>query len=228
MCNKYKELDTLISEYEADSKMIRDDKMIMKNYPKVLVMSMASLFEKELKNTCQNFLDKPTKPLSSNYAKIDSLKHKSSNKPLTDKMFAKLEGYYDKNGKEVLSAQKFYDLFGGNVFRNEVELKFNNVLIHKKQQVSFSLTNLKNLCGREERFEDEWGRQSDIMDQLKTCSFNKAEEAYLSLKLRRNRVAHDYINGLSDSCKDIEQFYYDAILYIISLEAAIEDKTVHI
>ena len=41
----YQEIDKLIREYEEDSKLIRPDKLIIINYPKVLTMSIASSFE---------------------------------------------------------------------------------------------------------------------------------------------------------------------------------------
>ena len=46
----YVELDKLIKEYEEDSRTIRSERMVMKNYPKVLTMSVASSFEYNIKN----------------------------------------------------------------------------------------------------------------------------------------------------------------------------------
>lgn len=225
MYDKYNELDRLIREYEEDFKTIREDKLIMKNYPKVLVMSIASLFERQLKITCQNFIDNPKSPILTAYPQIDILVHRNPNKPLTDKMFAKLEGYYDTNGSEILNAQKFYDLFGGSNFKNDVERNFNIVRLAKINQVGIILNNLVNLLDEGEQYEYSYAKQADLKKKLDVCSFDVAENAYLALKLRRNRVAHDYINGLSDTFEDIENFYYDAILYIVSLEHTIEELT---
>lgn len=226
MYDKYSELDRLISEYEVDFNTIREDKLIMKNHPKVLVMSIASLFEKQLKITCQNFIDNPIQPLLVAYPEIVVLTHKNPNKPLTDKMFAKLEGYYDTNGSEILNAQKFYNLFGGDGFKNDVERIFNEVRLARLDQVNSVLGSLMNLLDDGVQYEYNYAKQSDLKEKLNVCSFNVAERAYLSLKLRRNRVAHDYINGLSDTFEDIENFYYDAILYIVSLKHAIEKLTI--
>lgn len=225
MYDKYNELDRLIREYEDDFKTIREDKLIMKNYPKVLVMSIASLFEKQLKITCQNFIDNPKCPILTTYPQIDRLVCRNPNKPLIDKMFAKLEGYYDTNGSETLNAQKFYDLFGGSNFKNDVERNFNTVRLKKINQVDAILSNLVNLLDEGEQYEYSYAKQADLKEKLDVCSFDMAENAYLALKLRRNRVAHDYINGLSDTFEDIENFYYDAILYIVSLEYTIEELT---
>ena len=225
MYDKYNELDRLIREYEEDFKTIRQDKLIMKNYPKVLVMSIASLFEKQLKNTCQNFIDNPKSPILMTYPEIHKLACKNPNKPLTDKIFAKLEGYYDTIGGEILNAQKFYDLFGGSNFKNDVKRNFNMVRLKKIDQVGAILNNLVNLLDEGEQYEYSYAKQADLKEKLAVCSFDVAENAYLALKLRRNRVAHDYIYGLSDTFEDIENFYYDAILYIVSLEHTIEELT---
>lgn len=225
MYDKYNELDRLIREYEADFKTIREDKLIMKNYPKVLVMSIASLFEKQLKITCQNFIDNPKRTILTYYPQIDKLARRNPNKPLTDKMFAKLEGYYDNNGSEILNADKFYDLFGGNDFRNDVVQNFTTVRLQKIDQVNSILNNLVNLLDEGEQFEYNYAKQDDLKEKLSVCSFDVVEKAYLALKLRRNRVAHDYINGLSDTFEDLENFYYDAVLYIVSLEHTIESLT---
>lgn len=55
----YVELDKLVKEYEEDSRTIRSERMVMKNYPKVLTMSVASSFEYNIKNRCQDFYDNP-------------------------------------------------------------------------------------------------------------------------------------------------------------------------
>lgn len=54
--SRYAELDKLIKEYEQDSQTIRSERMVMKNYPKVLLMSAASSFEYNIKNRCQDFM----------------------------------------------------------------------------------------------------------------------------------------------------------------------------
>ena len=53
--NRYAELDKLIKEYEEDSITVRSERLVMKNYPKVLTMSAASSFEHNIKNACQDF-----------------------------------------------------------------------------------------------------------------------------------------------------------------------------
>lgn len=45
------------------------------------------------------------------------------------------------------------------------------------------------------------------------------------MKLRRNQVAHNYVNGLSDTFNDIQKFYDIAVIYVVALEEAIEKLT---
>lgn len=56
----YHQLDKFIDEYEEDSRTIKTDKLIMVNYPKVYLMSVASTFERQIKQCCQNFFDYPS------------------------------------------------------------------------------------------------------------------------------------------------------------------------
>lgn len=216
---QYDELDKLIKEYEEDFRTIKSERLIMKNYPKVLAMSAASSFEYQIKNRCQEFLDSPIFPLAS-YPNITALR---SRKPKVDQMFAKLEGYDD--GIEHLNAEKFYDLFGGQVFKSKVEDNFSTGHSATIENITAKISGLSALVGQGEQYDFDYAKQSDLKDMMEQCSFDDAERAYLSLKLRRNRVAHDYINGLSDTFEDIQKFYYQAVIYVVALEASIRELT---
>lgn len=215
----YDELDKLIKEYEEDFRTIKSERLIMKNYPKVLVICAASSFEYQIKNRCQEFLDSPTLPLAS-YPHISALKSK---KPKIDQMFAKLQGYDD--GIEHLNAENFYNLFGGQTFKDRVENNFLAQKLATIAHITTKISGLQVLVGQGEQYDFDYIKQSDLKDLIEQSSFNEAEKAYLSLKLRRNRVAHDYINGLSDTFEDIQKFYYLAVIYVVALEAAITELT---
>ncbi len=220
----YGELDNLIREQEEDSKTIKSDKLIMKNYPKVFVMSSASLFEHNLKERCQDFLDLPKKPIQSDYPLIEKLKAKQKNKPLVDKMFAKLNGY-ENDGVETLSAEPFYELFGGSAFKADIVSCFAILKEERLQKTIEYIDRLQPLLTNDERYEFEYAKQCEIKEKLEQCSFEDAEKAYLSIKLRRNRVAHNYLYGLSDTFNDIRDFYYDSVLYVLALEQTIVGLT---
>lgn len=218
--SQYSELDKLISEYEDDLRNIREEKLIMKNYPKVFTMSVASLFEYYIKNKCKDFLDNPKLPIATNYLKIENLK----GAPKVDKMYAKLEAYND-NGVEHLEAEQFYALFNGLAFKSRVNYFFVNELQSKLQLTEEKINNLTPLLGEGEKYDSDYAKYCSLKDELERCTFEDAEKAFLSIKLRRNRVAHDYINGLSDTFSDIQKFYNVAILYVIALEKSIEELT---
>lgn len=64
-----------------------------------------------------------------------------------------------------------------------------------------------------------------MYDQYNNCSFETAEYEFLSLKKRRNDVAHNYIDGLSDTFNDIKKSYYLADIYVTALERTIVELT---
>lgn len=218
----YVELDKLIKEYEEDSRTIRSERMVMKNYPKVLTMSVASSFEYNIKNRCQDFYDNPKLSIVPNYPKINALKRKR--KPIVDQMYNRMKAYND-NGVEHLSADAFYELFNGEKFRLMVETIFDAKLRTQIQEVEEQIKNLTPLLDTNEQFAFEYAKQCDLKDAYEKCSFKDAEKAFLSLKLRRNQVAHNYVNGLSDTFNDIQKFYDIAVIYVVALEETIEKLT---
>lgn len=218
--SQYTELDKLIKEYEQDSRTIRAERMVMKNYPKVLLMSAASSFEYNIKNRCQDFCDNPKLPIAQNYPKINAIKWR----PLVDQMYKKLK-VCNKNGVEYLSANNFYELFNGQAFKLRVQAFFVIELQRKTQKIEEQINFLKPLLGTNDQYDADYAKCSDLKSVYERCSFDDAEKAFLSLKLRRNRVAHDYINGMTDTFVDIQNFYDIAVIYVVSLEAAIEELT---
>lgn len=220
----YVELRRLVDEYEEDVKIIRPDKMIMLNYPKLFTMSAASSFEHSIKKLLADFIQFPCGTISITFPQIQLLAQRNVGKPLEDKMFAKLEGY-ENSGIPVLDASKFYDLFGGQAFKEDVKTNFEIERLRRIQLEEGFIEKLVELLGQGEQYERDYAKHDDIKGRLSQCTFENAERAYLTLKLKRNRVAHDYLHGLSDSFEDIRNFYYDAILYVIGLEKAIKNVT---
>lgn len=216
--SRYVELDKLIKEYEEDSRTIRSERMVMKNYPKVLLMSAASSFEYNIKNRCQDFYDNPIQPLAQSYPKVNAI----TRNPIVDQMYNKMEAY-NSNGVEHLSAEKFYEFFNGQPFKARVKTIFSTVLQQKLQKIEEQINFLSPLLGTNDQYDSDYAKCCDLKDAYERCSFDDAERAFLSLKLRRNRLAHNYINGLTDTFVDIQNFYDIAVIYVISLESAIEE-----
>lgn len=216
----YAELDKLITEYEQDSRTIRSERMVMKNYPKVLIMSAVSSFEYNIKNRCQDFYDNPKQSIAQNYPKINAIKRN----PIVDQMYNKMLAYND-NGVECLSADGFYDFFNGQIFKARVQTIFATELQKKILYTESQINFLSPLLGTSDQYDSDYAKFCDLKNVYERCSFDDAEKAFLSLKLRRNRVAHDYINGLTDTFVDIQNFYDIAVIYVVSLEIAIEELT---
>ena len=221
---RYRELERLIEEYEEDAKLIRAEKMIMLNYPKLFIMSVASLFEHRIKLLLTDFLQYPVGSIPILYPNIHQLSQTRRNKSMEDKIFAKLEGYED-NGIPVLNANKFYNLFGGQVFRETIKCNYELEKSNRIQKEEGLISGIAILLEQNSQYERDYAKHNDIKERLEQCTFDNAEQAYLTLKLKRNRVAHNYIYGLSDSFEDVRNFYYDAVLYVIGLENTLVNLT---
>lgn len=213
--SQYDELNQFIEEYEEDSKSIRSERIVMKYYPKVFTMCAASLFERNIKNRCKNFITSPKKPLNINYTKIYRM-----NPPAAYKMYSKF-----KTENLNFSADEFYGLFNGEQFKIRVETIFEEIKQVKINEIDEHKKHLTPLLDKHERYENMFAKMCDLHDQYLRCSFEHAENAFLELKHRRNKVAHNYISGLSDTFVDIQNFYYKAVIYVIALEKAIEELT---
>ena len=220
--SQYRDIEKLIKEYEEDFNTIRQERIVMRNYPKVLVMSAASFFECQIKKKCEAFIDNPKLPLDVNYPKIFAL---CRNKPKVDQMFAKLYAY-ENNGVETLDAKEFYNFFGENKFECDVKSKYNNERLDYISNIDELINDLKPLYDKDEnKYGFDYLKQCELKEELEKCSFKDAERSYLNLKLKRNRLAHDYINGLSDTFEDLRSFYNKAVIYVVSLEKAIIELT---
>ena len=218
--NRYADLDKLIKEYEEDTINLRSERLVMKNYPKVLTMSAASTFEYNIKNACQDFLDNPKLPIATHYPKIPRLKL-----PTLDSIYGKFKTLNRQTQVENLDASGFYALFGGNSFKTSAISFFNSEKAKKTSETQNIVDSLEPLFDVNDSYALAYVTADELLEQLKNASFDNAEQAFLNLKLRRNRVAHDYINGLSDTFEDIRKFYNLAVLYAISIEEAIKDLT---
>ena len=144
---------------------------------------------------------------------------------MVDKMFAKFETYMD-NGSEHLYAENFYNLFNGALFKTSVQTHFIRILQQQKAKISAMLTPLEDLVDQdEEKYGDEYINYDDLLDKYNNLSFSNAETSYLRLKYKRNLLAHDYLNGILDTFEDIKSLYSSALIYVLSVQAAIEDLT---
>ncbi len=206
----YDNIDRLISEYEEDTHNIRGEKMIMEMYPKLLLMTIASHFEKNIKDKISEYIVHP----KSGYPNL-------GNGMNADKAYKKFYTM-DRIGNVSFDATKFYDLFNVD-FKGEVQRRFDALRSDYIAHLSEQATPLSNVSLP--KIEEEYIKLLDIKGKLENCDFNYAETAFLELKLRRNRTAHNFLCTLNDSFQDICSFYYYAMLYAKAIEDEIDQRT---
>ena len=220
----YSTLDKIIEEYETDRTVLKPGRTIIEQYPKIFVMSIVSSFEVKIKELIKNIITNPSIPLATLpvwHVLIASRADKQ-----VDNIYGKLQAYDDiSSGSSVIDALPFYSLFGGNVFKQEVINNFNTERARQLNVLNDIVKPLEKLIETTSLYDDEYTKQEERREHINNGNFQTAELAFLSLKLRRNRVAHNYLFGLSDSFEDVRNFYYEAVIYVTALEQALKDKS---
>ena len=213
----YPEIHRIIDEHEIDSRYLNSNKTILSHYPKILILSVISYFEKKIKNCCSNIINNPVSSFIQP-RKLQQIVSNNGSKYL-DKIYAQLEGYMNLSGCEVLNATKFYDLFGGTNFLNDLHSTFSTVRTSLLNEYSTWLSNWATYFGTNlgDQFDNRYLEHEYIKDRLIILNFQESESSFLLLKLKRNIISHNYINGISDSFSDLKTIYYDANPYIQSL-----------
>ena len=223
--NIFPEIDRIIRGYDKENKVLKIDSVSIENYPKVFTLCAASVFEKRIKDKLKLFLSNPVSPINTSYPSIWSIVSSSSDKAV-DKIFAKFEAY-NSNGIDHLDASKFYNLFGGITFKNAVATEYEALRELQKNHAGEQATRVLGLISSGYKdLDDSYAILIDMVDQLNLCTFERAEEAYLNIKLRRNKVAHNFMTELLDSFNDLRIFYYGAALYIASVDKVLSSLIV--
>lgn len=213
----FPEIEHIIRGYDKESEVLSIDSVSIENYPKVFTLCSASVFEKRIKDKLRIFLNNPQSVLSLSYPGVVNMINRHHDNAV-DKIFAKLKAY-NANGIDCLDASGFYDLFGGVVFKNAIATEYDRLREEQKNSANAKAIKLFELISMGYmEYENSYAILIDMVERLDLCTFDRAEEAYLSIKLRRNKVAHNYITELLDSFNDLRAFYYGAALYIASVD----------
>lgn len=205
----------IIDDFEYDKTIFTSNKAIMSYYPQLFLLAIVSTFEKEIKEKCNNIVTHPAIALTS-FPKFNKILL-SNVWNYTDEIYKKFRAR-EKNGLEILDASLFYDIFGGTNFKNDV---VENFLIEKQKQIRDYInviSSITPLLGRDVKYDNDFAEKDDIRNRLNVLQFTNAEIAFLKLKLRRNRVAHNFLTGISDTFEDIKNLYYDAVLYVVAIK----------
>lgn len=217
--NYYPSLKKFIDEYQL-IKTLSSNLEIFTYYPQLFVIAVVSLFEKEIKEKCNNVITNPAQSLSA-MPQLRNLVRSHPNDILA-KIYGKLFAQEDA-GIPNLSANGFYDLFGGAPFKNNVENQFSSIQSIETIAYYNITNNLYNLIGVDDKYDEAYSENDDIYNRLNNNNFTNAETAFLKLKLRRNKTAHDFLSGTSDSFEDIRNMYYDSVLYVVALKNALSN-----
>ena len=216
--NHYPKFKKLIDEYEQDKAQFSSDKEILSYYPQIFLLAIVSTFEKEIKEKCSNIITHPAISLQSlpQLAKIVN----SRTPNCSDEIYKKFRAR-EKNGILELNADGFYNIFGGTTFKQDVESNFLSEQQSQTGDYIKLIAILKSLIGKGDKYDNDYTEKEYIFNILKSLTFANAESSFLELKLRRNKVAHNFIFGISDSFEDICKLYYESVLYIIAVKLSL-------
>lgn len=215
--NHFPTINKIIDEYEQDKYALSANKEIFNYYPKLFVLSIVSLFEREIKSLTNNIVTNPVSII----VPLNNFISRHPNRYI-DSIYGKFIAY-ENTGVEILNAHDFYQIFGGNVFKSNIETKFVAIKAQEISEYTYTIQLLAPLCGTSDIYDNEYLKNDDIFDRLNNLNFTNSELAFLKLKLRRNKVAHNFLTGISDSFEDIRNLYYDAVLYVVALKQALGD-----
>ena len=217
----FPEIKIQIDEYYEFSNIVRSDKQLFAQYPKILSLSVASLFENQIKKLCAEIVDKPKLSVFSDVT-LQALVCKNRNK-YVDKIYGHIWGYIDENGQEVLSMQNFYNLFGGIAFEQRVESYFKEELPIQIHSYEEFVAKVSACVSIDSKYESNFMFADAVLQQLKSNTFTIARDSFLRLKERRNRIAHDFMCVFNDTYNDIVCLYDQAALFVYALKKALSD-----
>lgn len=210
----YPNFKILIDEIEHNKALLSSNNIVGSYYPHIFLLSVVSTFEKEIKKKFENILSNPIANLNlPGFFRLVSLNPTYSLENLYKKFQAR-----DDNGVIKLNAQGFYALFGGQPFQTLVSTTFQSIKQIQIKDFKSKIDQLKPLLGTDDQTDRIYLYNDEICKRLLNLTFHNAETAFLQLKLKRNKVAHNFLTGISDSFEDIRDLYYDAVLYVVSIK----------
>lgn len=210
----YDEIENIIRDYYKLKPHFNPNSAIMDEFPKMLLMSIVCQFEVHIKTQLSQII---TKVDSGTLTSLPNISMLGNTKRNSDYLYG---GFYTFNKRlqiEELSSQRFYSFFGGHAFEDAVKNKFIDKRNNEQIDLEDEINMLYDLASKNSEYEEKWIEKVDEKDTLINLNFEESERSFLCLKLRRNRLAHDYINGLSDTFEGINLFYRKAQVYVLAL-----------
>ncbi len=219
--NYYPTIKRLIDEYHKDRGIFAAQKEIFLYYPQLFILTMVSQFEKEIKNKTNDVISNPIIPLPQISRQLDSIVLRAPNKYI-DRIYGKFIAHATPTGI-LLSATDFYNLFGGQSFKIKIERYFTQEKQVQVSEYQKIISFLSPLLNTSEDYNEKYAENDEILNIIQNLTFSEAETAFLELKLRRNKVAHDFFGGTTDTFEDIKKLYYQAVLFIVALKKGLSD-----
>ena len=207
----FNEITEISREFEQST--LASDRVRNDFFPKYLLMSVVSIFEKRIKLALEAFIARPQKPIRRNYKRIHRLvkMKKRSNMTTADIAY----GYLHKDRP---IAKSFYKLFGSKTFKPLVEGHFAAMRLAETNNVAGQLF---TASGQEKIALEDHARL------LRGTDYVASATDFMDLKGSRNTLAHDFVADLSRTFDEIMALYGSATLFTHAIIAAINDLTKH-
>lgn len=227
--SKYQDINKTIDEYYIDQKTIRSERKIIEYYPRTLLLLITSTYESAIKNRINTFVMHPKASeqrlieYARDYPKLNEGSDKKiKKKELHEVAYQRLRA--KSNSDENGDATPFYDLWGGTIFKEKVKNQFQEIRSNKNETVTSILDQLSTIT-QIENIENEYTKYDTIKDCI-NITFEVAEQSFLELKKKRNRVAHNFLtNNFSNTFEEIVVLYYNSMYYAMALEDIFIDMT---
>lgn len=145
----YPKFKKIIEEFEQDSAIFSKDKEIITYYPQIFLLSVASTFEKDIREKCSNIINAPAVSLAS-FNKLTSILNSHTN-DYSHTIYKKF-----KTRNSCYDATSFYEVFGGSSFKNNVILNFENERKLAIMDYSQLVTDLIPLIGKGNTYDYEY------------------------------------------------------------------------
>ena len=210
----YNEIDSIISDYYILKSQFKPNSAVLNAFPKMLLMSIASLYEVRVTTQLSQIVSGVDSGAITTLPRISSLhNYKRTSEYLYSRFFT-----FNKSLQiEEFDAQPFYDLMGGHTFLTTLKTNFNAKRASKQTALEKEIDILLQLANENSDYEEKWIGKVDEKDKLTVLNFEESEHSFLGIKRRRNCLAHDYINGFSDTFQDIELLYRKSYIYVDTL-----------
>lgn len=179
---------------------------LMQFFPKILLISVASLFENEIKQTYNKFTMHPM--ITGCKASAGTVYKKFHTEPLFSTI--NFDNYFTRPSFD---------------FKSTVEQHFNQLKVSEVLCIDTTHSQLKAVHNPPEETSKQIVEYEGHSHRLNNLRFDDAWTTFLELKSLRNKIAHDFTAALSHTFDDITLKYYNALLYVKAVQNTLKSIT---